>query len=112
MSRYKSGIFPTQIAAEEGVSKYAIFGIVRRYKEQQSAKSNPRSGRPTIIKNGDKNHIFRIIDKDPFITYNEILELTGLQCHRTTLTRSLCNSAAISKPNCSPKTPGFCIAIY
>lgn len=83
--KYDSGISANQIAEEEGITKHIIFGIVWRYKYQNSAKRKPGSGRPTIISTRDKNHIFRIVDQDPFVTYAEILEQTGLCCYKTTL---------------------------
>lgn len=67
----------------------AIFGIVRRYRSQISAKDKPRSGRPTILTDRDKRHIERIVDQFPFITVQEIKERTGISCHRSTITRWL-----------------------
>jgi transposase len=86
---YKSGVSLGEVAAQEGVKKHAIFGIVRRYEHQESAKSNPRSGRPTILTERDKNHILRIIDHDPFIATSRLLDESGCRCHRATLTRWL-----------------------
>jgi transposase len=86
---YKSGVSLGDVASQEEVTKHAIFGIVCRYEHQRSAKSNPRSGRPTILTERDKNHILRIVDQDPFIAANRLLEECGARCHRSTLTRWL-----------------------
>lgn len=83
------GVPLDEIVAKEGVTKHAIFRIVRRYRSQISAKDKPRSGRPTILTDRDKRHIERIVDQFPFITVQEIKERTGISCHRSTITRWL-----------------------
>ena len=89
VSQLNSGVPATEIAAQEGLSKHAIYGIIRRYKHQQSARDQPRPGAPRIIKERDKRHILRIVDQDPFITTNKIINQTGLQYDKSTLIRFL-----------------------
>lgn len=86
---YNNGVSISDIVAKEGVTKHAIFGIVRRYRHQESAKENSRSGRPLIVTDRDKSHILRIIDSDPFISCRVIIERAGLCCYKSTLTRWL-----------------------
>jgi transposase len=86
---YNNSVSIPDIVVKEGVTKHAIFGIVRRYRHEESAKENSRSGRPSIITDRDKNHTLRIIDSDSFISCREIIGRFGLCCHKSTLTRWL-----------------------
>lgn len=109
MTMYDNGVSVPDIIAKEGVTQHAIFGIVRRYRTQESAKSKPRSGRPTVLSDRDKKHINLIIDRDPFVTYQEILDKAGLRCHRSTIRRWLIKSGiqhhlALRRPFLGPAT--------
>jgi transposase len=86
---YNSGKSAQSIADDEGLTRHAIFGIVRRYRHQVSAKDNKRSGRPQILTERDKSHIKMLIDRDAFIQYYEIIRKCGLSCHRSTIRRWL-----------------------
>jgi transposase len=83
------GVPLDEIVAKEGIIKHAIFGIVRRYRSQISAKDKPRSGRLTILTDRDKKHIDQLVDRLPFIAVQEIKDQTGISCHRSTITRWL-----------------------
>nr|AAK16923.1 DNA transposase [Fusarium breviconum] len=83
--RYNSGVSASQIAREEGVSRHAIYGIVRRYRDQESAADQPKSGRPRIIGDRERRRILRVIAQDPHIQIRELIEEAGLSCCRATL---------------------------
>ncbi|VTT69387.1 unnamed protein product [Fusarium fujikuroi] len=83
------GVLLDEIVAREGVTKHAIFRIVRRYQSQISVKDKPRSGHLTILTRRDKTHIEQIVNRFPFIIIQEIKDWTGISCHRSTITRWL-----------------------
>lgn len=86
---YESGRSVNAIMEEEGLTRHAIYGVIRRYRHQQSAMDNKRSKRPPVLSERDKRHIKRLIDQKPSISYTEIIEKTGLSCHRSTIRRWL-----------------------
>ncbi|KAI3572119.1 hypothetical protein IWW34DRAFT_764779, partial [Fusarium oxysporum f. sp. albedinis] len=45
VTMYESGVRVKDIADKEGLSRRAIYGVIRRYRHQQSAKDLSRSGR-------------------------------------------------------------------
>lgn len=49
VSAFNSGITGPEIAEAEGVLLATTYGIRRRYRDQKSAKSLPRSGRPLTL---------------------------------------------------------------
>ena len=83
--RYNSGVSAAQIAREEGVSRHAIYGVVRRYRDQESAADQPKSGRPRIIGERERRRILRVIAQDPHLQIRELIEEAGLSCCRATL---------------------------
>jgi transposase len=66
---YESGVSVREIADKEGMTRHAIYGVIRRYPHQQSAKDNKRSGRPPILTERDKSHIKILIKRNAFISY-------------------------------------------
>lgn len=58
---YNKGMKAKAIGAEFSLSPGAIYAIVRRYRSQASARELPRSGRPLILDERYKRHIFRLI---------------------------------------------------
>jgi transposase len=89
VAQYLSGVSAKAIAAKFDLSAQAVYNINQRYKNQQSAKSNPRSGRPPLLDERHKRHIFRVIEADPFITTTEIIRQANLPCATRTLTAFL-----------------------
>lgn len=83
--RYNSGVSATQIARDEGISRHAIYGVVRRYRDQKSGQDQPRSGRPRILGEREKRRILRVIAQDPHIQVKELIEEAGLTCSRGTI---------------------------
>jgi hypothetical protein len=88
---YESGVCVQDIADSEGLSRHAIYGVIRRYHHQQSAKDLPRSGRPSRLSGIDKNHIKVLIGRNAFISYQEIIDCASLNCKRSTIRRWLIN---------------------
>lgn len=64
---YFKGVSAKAIACDESISPRAVYAIVDRYKVQKSAKSLPRSRRPTIFDESYKRYIFRLIKNNLFI---------------------------------------------
>ncbi|KAF5709870.1 Nuf2 family [Fusarium globosum] len=86
---YKSGVRVQEIADREGLTRHAIYGIIRRGRQQESAKDNRRSGRPRILSDQDKIHIKILVRNNPFISYQEIIDRARLRCSRRTIGRWL-----------------------
>lgn len=106
---YNVGIPIKEIAEKEDMPYGAIYGVVRRYGHQQSAKDNKRSGRPPVLTDRDKSHIKILIDRNAFISYREIIEKAGLLCHRSTIRRWLIKEGiqhkyALRRPFLGPET--------
>jgi transposase len=89
---YKSGRSAVDISQELGMSRHAIYGIIRRYPAQQSAQDQPRSGRPTAIGPRELRRIKIIIARDPHIQLQDLLQQAQLTCHKDTLIRHLKNA--------------------
>jgi transposase len=87
--QYLSGVSAKAVAAKFDLTPSAVYSIHQRYKNQQSAKSNPRSGRPTTLNERHKRHIFLLIKDDPFIATSDLIAQAGLPCSSRTLTRYL-----------------------
>ena len=86
---YNSGLSRAAIAAKEGVPIRSISGIIKRYNSQRSGTSSPRSGRLHMLNERDIRHVCRIIEVDPFIKNDELLQRAGLMCDIRTLTHAL-----------------------
>lgn len=105
---YLSGVSAKAVAAKYNVTPRAVYNINQRYKVQKSAKSNPRSGRPRVITERGKRHLFRLIEEDPFIQNNELLSRASLTCVTSTLTRFLRKEGiqhfrALRRPKLTPE---------
>jgi transposase len=87
--KYRTGRSRRRIAFEEGVPSGSVSGVASRYGQQTSARSQPRVGRPKIISDRDKNHIFRILRQKPFISNQDLILFSGTSCSVRTLTRYL-----------------------
>lgn len=86
---YNMGVPQRQIARVMGVSPGSISGIIRRYDDQKSAKTQHRAGRPPKLSKRDKRALFRIIKQDPFITIPNLLLLSGLDVSERTILQYL-----------------------
>jgi transposase len=71
------------------LAKSTIAGIVTRYGNQQSAKDNPRSGRPPLLSERDKRHILILIAQNPFISCPQIKTEANIDCCSATILRFL-----------------------
>lgn len=84
-----SGYSHAHIASVEGVPAKSISGIVKRYQQQQSGRSQPRAGRPKALSNHDMRRINRSIIRDPFISAAQLISENSLQCTDVTVIREL-----------------------
>ncbi|VTT69774.1 unnamed protein product, partial [Fusarium fujikuroi] len=72
-----------------GLSRHAIYGIIRRGRAQESCKDKPRSGRPSALSDQDKSHIKILIKNNPFISYRDIISRARLRASPKTIRRWL-----------------------
>jgi transposase len=105
--QFLSGVSARAIAAKFDLTRSAVYNIHYRYKQQQSAKSRPRSGRPHSLNERDKRHLFRLIEIDPFIQNSELLRRAGLSCCTATLTsflkkEGIQHTKALRRPKLTP----------
>jgi transposase len=96
------------IADEEGLTTNAVYGIVKRYRHQNSAHDQKRSGRPHSLTDQDKLHINTIVDPWALWQFEYIIQRAGLDCHRTTIRRYLFKEGiqhklALRRPFLNPK---------
>lgn len=88
VTAFNCGLSAAQIAENEGISK-AVYGIVHRYKHQESTKSSPRVGRPHKLGERKMRQIFRAIANDPFISNEQLIREADLNITSTTLAKYL-----------------------
>lgn len=86
---YEQGFSKTQIALAEGVPAGTVHGIATRYTQQISGMSQERPGQPQKLSDRDKRYIMRLIEADPFIKNQEILDLIDADITIRTLNRYL-----------------------
>ncbi|KAJ9412597.1 hypothetical protein QL093DRAFT_2585027 [Fusarium oxysporum] len=109
---YESGVRVNDIADKEGLSRHAIYGVIRRYRHQQSAKDLPRSGRLPALSDRDKTHIKILIKNDAFISYKEIKQRARLSCSSPTIRRwlqktGIQHNLALRRPFLSEENESF-----
>lgn len=86
---FEAGLTYKALAAVEGVSPGSIYGIVKRYRVQKSAKSLSRPLRPRSLTDRDIRHMLRFIHQNPFISALELKTACSFTCHPVTITREL-----------------------
>ncbi|KAL2752517.1 hypothetical protein ACRALDRAFT_2112316 [Sodiomyces alcalophilus JCM 7366] len=86
---HEAGLTYREIARREGVAPGTVGGICKRYRDQESAKSLPRSGRPRILNERDIRHILRLLNEDPSISYEQLRRKANLECSSETIKREL-----------------------
>lgn len=66
---------------------------VKREKTREKNETSPRSGRPRIIGDTEKQVLFDAIDKDPRVKIHELLAQLNVECCQKTLYNCLreCN---------------------
>ena len=86
---WQLGLSKAALWVKEGVPPNSVSGIVKRYRDQTSGRSKPRSGRPRILLERNIRVILRLINKDPFISNKTLIKEAGLTYSVRTLTREL-----------------------
>ena len=89
ISLLEIGVKPSVIAAKYDLSVKTIYRIRQRYRDQESARSKTRSGRPQLLSKEDEEAIFMVLEIDPFASCPDIIEKTGLEVLAKTLRRYL-----------------------
>src|SRR5205823_404778 len=80
------------IARDLQISRSTVRRTLERNPQRINGQSRPRSGRPKKLSDADIRHLHIIIKRDPFLTYREIVDRSGLTLSRTTFTRILQSS--------------------
>ena len=80
-----SGISKHQISQELQIPRSTVICTIQRENALLEGKSSPQSGRPKSYTERDMRHILTIIKRNPFVTYREIRERTGLELSSATL---------------------------
>jgi transposase len=112
---YEKRFTARQIAAAEGVPANSVAGIAKRYTQQISAMSNPRSGQPKKIGEAEKRRIRRMIMQNPLISNREIISTIPLNVCEKTLA-SFLKSEGIrpshvgNRTACEPTVPPCAVA--
>lgn len=74
-------------------SRYTIYSIIKRFKNDKDLKSRPHTGRPLKLSTKDERKIVRKIKKNPKITSTqvaaEVFEEIGKEIHPKTVRRTL-----------------------
>ena len=86
-----SGLTPAEIEKQCNVEESTVRYTVKQASSRPNGVSKPRSGRPKSISIRDQRHIIRIARLEPKITYRDLQEKTGIDCHRKTIYRILKN---------------------
>jgi transposase len=88
----RCGIKPSKISAELQIPYSTIIFTRDQNDQRNNGNSLTRSGRPKILSERDKNHLFRVIRANPFISYNELREQTSITVSNDTLLRTIRDS--------------------
>jgi transposase len=91
LEKRKSGNSIKDIAFCMDMTIDAVKGVIKRSKYQKDLQNNPRPGRPPALSDRDKIHIKILIERNAFISYQDIIDTAGLTCHRSTIRRWLLN---------------------
>ena len=107
-TKYSLGLSKRLIAFEEGIPEGSVSGIVKRYREQQSARSQPRPGQPSQLTDRLKRVIFRIIEQDPFISLTKLAAEAGITVTTKTLAtwlrkEGIKHNGALQRPLLTPE---------
>jgi transposase len=103
-----AGLSGKAVAAQFNISRDAVYSLNKRYKHQINGRSNLRSGRPPLLDERHKRHIFRVIRQNPFISNHNLLKQASLPCSFSTLSRWLKSQGiqhfkAIRRPKLTPE---------
>lgn len=84
-----SGKSARQIGRELGISDTTASRVIRRFKETGSNENRPRSGRPSILTERDKNHLTRITKSNQFTPLRQIVNQLPLNVSIDTARKAL-----------------------
>jgi transposase len=87
--KFKSGVSKNQIGKDLGISPSTVADTIRSKPERLDGKSLSRTGRPKKLSERDKRYIMILIKGNPFLTFREIRDETGLTLSRPTLRKIL-----------------------
>ena len=97
-----------QISHELGIPHSTVLYTIKRFKRTSSNNSLPRSGRPTLLTEYDKNSLGRAVKENRFKPLQEIVNQLPINVHVHTAQNALKERGvkryvAARKPNITPK---------
>ena len=84
-----AGMRPAHIATQLNLPPTTIHTTLRRDEQRDNGQSDSRSGRPRATDDRDERTLLRLIRIDPKITYEDLIEKSGVQCSQKTVYRLL-----------------------
>lgn len=90
IEKWESGV--SDIAKQLNIPYSSVYGIVQKWKANETVESTPRCGGPKKLKSIDLRYLERYISREPFTTYDQILQdlkLAGIEISRSTLKATL-----------------------
>lgn len=96
-----------KIALDEGIPRGTVHGLVTRYDHQVKGRDRPRPGRPKKLSERQERYIIRLIEENPFIKNQEIINQADLSISEWTLTQYLQSKGiqhrrALKRPKLTP----------
>ena len=92
IAQAEGGLSPTQVARDLQISRSTVRRTLERNPQRIDGQSKPRSGRPKKLSEANICHLYIIIKRDPFLSFREIIDRSGLTFSRTTFVRILQSS--------------------
>lgn len=85
LGRHRGGEKPKSISTDLQIPLQTVYSTIQRSTSRSHCESKPRAGRPKIINDTAKRAIIRHIKKNPFLSYEELINTLQLSISRRTL---------------------------
>ena len=85
----ESGLTPTQIARELGLSRTTVYLWLKRWEEEGNLKDKRRTGAPRKTTAAEDRHIVERVEANPFSNAVEVREQLQLEVSSMTVRRRL-----------------------
>ena len=86
---YMETLNATQIAKKMGRNPTTIRRFIAKYKKTGNIENLPRSGRPPVLNDDEKNQLINEITKNRRVPLHEVVNTLGLNCGLTTVKKIL-----------------------
>jgi hypothetical protein len=68
---------PTQIASHLGISRQTVYNTINPFKTTGTLQSRHRSGRASKLTPTERRYIFRLVRRNPIMSYKALISETG-----------------------------------